>query len=192
MLARSIALLVLASGAAAACAHEYKPELEQPVGQTHTTAARVERPAAATSASAAPAAPAETQADAGAAVVCQLPDTLERAIHFDPGSAKLDPHADETLRRLAECLTTGPLAGNHVCITGYADPRGPSGYNYDLALARGYAVMRALQQYGVPASRIRVGSRGASESGGTGPGGWSRERHVEVDLGELCPDGAPP
>lgn len=118
---------------------------------------------------------------------CKLPDNAADAPHFDVGSAELRPSGEETLRRVSACLTTGPLAGRTVCITGYADPRGSAHDNYELALARAYAASHYLERFGVEPARTIVMSRGEKGEPGRTELRWTMDRRVEVDLAD-APD----
>lgn len=147
-----LAHALLAVTALAACA----PGGEAPVAES---------PAAAPVAAASDA-PAATSAPARPSV---LP------VFFQPWSADMDDRAEEALRELAaraKAHSTGRLL-----VVGYASPRGTGEANVLLSRLRARVVYDFLVEQGLPASRLRRASRGAT------PGMEDLEsRRVEVRL----------
>jgi peptidoglycan-associated lipoprotein len=115
-------------------------------------------------------------------MACNLPDQPEEAPRFDLDESQLQPQGEDILNRVASCLTTGPLAGKKVCITGFTDPRGSEEHNYKLGLARGYAAMHHLEEQGVRSEQTMVVSKGKTQATGKDEAGWAKDRRVEVDL----------
>jgi peptidoglycan-associated lipoprotein len=186
---RTIALALLL-GAFVGCARHATPPAQQPVSTTETTAAaapgpstneiRVDAPARVTITTTVEPAPAMRMA-------CNLPDEANEAPRFASRSIDLSPHDQEILHAIGVCLTTGPLAGKEVCITGYTDPRGATQQNYALGLARGYTAEHYLERFGVKPEQTSVASAGETKARGTDEAGWAKDRRVEIDLAD-APD----
>ncbi len=124
----------------------------------------------AASAAAAPAAPAPAPAPAG---IADLRTDRAFVVFFEPWSAAIQPPAMEGLERVAQIAREHPRQG--VLVVGYTDPRGSSQANRLLSQLRAQLVRDTLVEKGVPASRIRMISRGPT------PGFESVEsRRVEV------------
>ncbi len=191
---RTIAIPLLL-GAFVGCARHAAPAAppaQEPVSTTEITAGaapapstnantvRVEAPARVTVTTTVEPTPAVRMA-------CNLPDRPSESPRFDYRSIDLSPRDEDILHEVGVCLTTGPLAGKRVCITGYTDPRGPSDYNYGLGLARGYTAMHYLERFGVQPDQTAISSAGETKARGTDEAGWSRDRRVEIDLAD-APD----
>lgn len=109
-----------------------------------------------------------------------------RAASFDTGSAAIDPTSRDEVRALAERLAA--RGDVRVLVEGHTDPRPilpdlQARYedNHALGLARARAVESILVDAGVPADRIRLDSRAATEP----PGKGENPRRVELVL-EPC------
>lgn len=80
---------------------------------------------------------------------------LGSGVLFDSGKADLKPAALEMLNTVAEQMRTVP---NQVVVEGHTDNvpvrGGHYGSNWELAMARAYAVLRFFEQHGVPSSRL--------------------------------------
>lgn len=108
---------------------------------------------------------------------CKVP-ALEA--YFPFASAELaGPH--DNLDRLAECLTTGPLAGERLRLVGHTDPTGNETFNQRLGLWRARRVGEYLSKKGVHADRIQYESRGPKETSGD-PGRFATERRVDIQI----------
>jgi peptidoglycan-associated lipoprotein len=166
--------MTVALGASAGCSH-HRGNVKEPTGETYTTSSGATSPSVSSGA---------VQVTRPVRIACNLPDQPSEAPRFGFDSIDLRQRGENILHQVGVCLTTGPLAGKKVCITGYTDPRGTAAYNYDLGLARGYATMHYLEKFGVKPEQTLVGSRGASEARGTDEAGWAKDRRVEVDLAE--------
>jgi peptidoglycan-associated lipoprotein len=106
----------------------------------------------------------------------------DRAPKFDFDSTNLSSAEKEVLDQVAKCLTTGPLKGRSIKLTGRADPRGEQEYNMDLGENRATSVRKYLGGLGVSDNHMAVTSRGALDATGTDEGGWQKDRRVDVTL----------
>jgi outer membrane protein OmpA-like peptidoglycan-associated protein len=101
---------------------------------------------------------------------------------FDYDRAELLPEDRDVLEQIATCVTTGPLAGRAVTLTGRADPRGTAEYNLGLGARRADTVSAYLQRLGVPAARLQRTTRGALDASGADEASWRVDRRVDVTL----------
>jgi peptidoglycan-associated lipoprotein len=108
----------------------------------------------------------------------------ESDAYFSYNSAKVSSMADGLLAKLAECFTTGPLAGRTMKIVGHADPRGESEYNMTLGGRRSDNVSAALAKKGLPQGQMTTSSRGEIDATGEDEQGWAKDRKVEVFLAD--------
>jgi peptidoglycan-associated lipoprotein len=106
----------------------------------------------------------------------------DRAPKFDFDSSNLSSAEKEILDQVAKCLTTGPLKGRSVKLTGRADPRGEQEYNMDLGENRATSVRKYLAGLGVADNHMAVTSRGALDATGSDESGWQKDRRVDVTL----------
>jgi peptidoglycan-associated lipoprotein len=106
----------------------------------------------------------------------------DRAPKFDFDSSNLSSAEKEILDQVAKCLTSGPLKGKNVRLTGRADPRGEQEYNMDLGENRATSVRKYLAGLGVADTRMAISSRGALDATGTDEAGWLKDRRVDVTL----------
>lgn len=111
---------------------------------------------------------------------CQLPATPRVFFEFD--SADLDGRDVETLRRVATCLTEGPLRGHSIELVGRTDPRGADRYNELLGRSRAESVRDYLRGHGVPDSNMVVRVSGEGLADPLWPRGWSFDRRVDIRL----------
>ena len=86
------------------------------------------------------------------------------------------------LDKIAVCMTTGPLAGKRVKLTGRADPRGPEEYNLSLGAHRAHAVADYLVKENVHNADLNETSRGALDATGTDEETWAKDRRVDLAL----------
>lgn len=83
-------------------------------------------------------------------------------VQFRSDSARLEPHYQAQLQKLAGALTVfGDLT---VHLAGHADPRGSDRHNLDLSQRRVEAVRDYLQQQGVAGERIVTGASGERQA----------------------------
>ncbi len=99
---------------------------------------------------------------------------------FDSSSLSSDDQ--HLLGEVATCLTSGPLAGRTLALTGRADPRGSEAYNQSLGDRRASSVGGYLTQHGMSAANVNETSRGALDATGSDETGWMLDRRVDVDL----------
>jgi peptidoglycan-associated lipoprotein len=106
------------------------------------------------------------------------------AAYFDFDSSAIRGEIAGVLDAVAECLTTGPLAGRALRLVGHADPRGETTYNFGLGQRRAGNVADYLQQRGVPNERLTTSSRGEIDATGVDERSWQLDRKVEVLLAD--------
>ncbi len=155
--------------AAAGCSKNTKgPVMPPPAAQVEPTA---EAPVAAPA----------LRVDENIATACGL-DQHKTAPHFAYDSSALDSDARDTLTRIAQCFTTGPMQGRGLSLVGHTDPRGEIEYNMTLGAHRADAAKRFLTDLGVAGSRIQASSRGKLDATGDNEAEWALDRRVDVDL----------
>ncbi len=108
----------------------------------------------------------------------------ESEAYFAYNSAKVSSNADGLLIKLAECFTTGPLAGQKMNVVGHTDPRGDDEYNMTLGGRRADNLSAALSNKGLPAEQMSSTSRGETEAQGSDEKGWASDRKVELLLAD--------
>jgi outer membrane protein OmpA-like peptidoglycan-associated protein len=108
--------------------------------------------------------------------MCSGPDAFFK---FD--SSKPTPTDQPTMNVLLTCMTSGPLRGRNIRLTGYTDPRGTDEHNDVLGLSRAEKVKRFLVNGGIDRSRIETASMGA-EGARQAPRDWGNDRRVQVDI----------
>ena len=84
------------------------------------------------------------------------------------------------LDQVARCVTTGPLKGRTLRLTGRADPRGEQEYNMTLGSSRADAVARYLRALGVTSNQLTETSRGKLDATGTDEASWQLDRRVDI------------
>ena len=101
---------------------------------------------------------------------------------FDFDSSNLSSQERDILAQVAKCVTTGPLAGKSLKLTGRADPRGEQEYNMNLGEHRATSVRKYLVGLGVPDGHMGETSRGALDATGKDEAGWQNDRRVDISL----------
>ena len=101
---------------------------------------------------------------------------------FGFDSSRLRASAYDALAALAECVTSGPLAGQRLLIEGFTDPRGTRAYNESLGAARAHAVEEYLVGHGVLGSQLALVSHGESRAHDDLPMFWDFDRRVDISL----------
>lgn len=114
-------------------------------------------------------------------------ESVASAPKFAFDESDIQPDDRDVLAQVAQCLTTGPLKGQHVKLIGRADPRGTQEYNMALGARRSSSVMSYLEQSGVPSSQMTDTSRGELDATGTSPQDWHLDRRVDIDLVKSAP-----
>jgi peptidoglycan-associated lipoprotein len=161
----------------AACGHENAtppPAAPAPEAQTTITAAEMPRPAKQ-----------QGLVNVSDEILraCQVHfDDVDRAPKFDFDRSGLDASDRNVLDQIATCVTTGPLRGRTLLLTGRADPRGETEYNMVLGSYRSNAVGAYLQQLGVRAPQLSITSRGELDAKGTDEATWAIDRRVDITL----------
>lgn len=102
--------------------------------------------------------------------------------YFAFNSSAVESQSNEILRKLADCFTTGPLAGTLIQLVGHADPRGDNEYNMVLGGRRADNVKKALVRLGSKAEQLQTTSRGELEAMGTDEESWARDRRVQIEV----------
>lgn len=113
---------------------------------------------------------------------CGIVGKVEEAPKFDFDEHDLLPSEKDILNQVAKCLTTGPLKGRSVLLTGRADPRGEQEYNMALGSRRANAVFQYLASLGVAKDHMGQTSRGELDANGTDEASWRVDRRVDVTL----------
>ncbi len=175
MLKPSLVLACALTAACLGCASE-KPTVRaakhpSPVAKVETTSAEIPRPKP-------PAAEVNIAPDIRE--ICHIED-ISTAPKFDFDRYDLRLEARRPLEQLADCLTTGPLRGQHVVLTGRADPRGEDEYNMVLGSSRAASVGTYLRELGVPPASLRETSRGELDAIGVDEAGWTFDRRVDIE-----------
>ncbi len=116
--------------------------------------------------------------------LCHLEATSDRqaAPKFAFDEALLNKDDAIVLDKIADCLTTGPLAGRRVQLTGRADPRGTEEYNMSLGAKRAHGVGSYLEEHKVQGTHINETSRGSLDATGTDETTWAQDRRVDIAL----------
>jgi peptidoglycan-associated lipoprotein len=100
--------------------------------------------------------------------------------YFAFDSSHVDADDRRVLRQVATCFERGPLAGKRMRLVGHADPRGDDDRNMVLGMRRARSVERYLVDEGVERRNVDTSSRGAMDAQGTDPGGWAKDRRVDL------------
>ena len=109
-------------------------------------------------------------------------DNVQEAPKFDYDASSLEAADRDVLQTIAQCVTTGPLKGRHLELTGRADPRGTEEYNMGLGSRRAGTVREFLQRLGVGQGQLAQTTRGALDSSGTDESSWKLDRRVDITL----------
>jgi peptidoglycan-associated lipoprotein len=109
-------------------------------------------------------------------------DNVSQAPKFDYDAASLEPADRDVLQAIAQCVTSGPLKGRHLELTGRADPRGTEEYNMGLGSRRAGTVRDFLQHLGVGNGQLAQTTRGALDASGADESGWKQDRRVDITL----------
>ncbi|HWU85679.1 MAG TPA: OmpA family protein [Kofleriaceae bacterium] len=117
---------------------------------------------------------------------------LETAPRFHFNRAELLPEDRSVLEHVAQCVTTGPLQGRVIELTGRADPRGTEEYNLGLGARRAETVGTYLKRLGVPAAQLSKTTRGALDATGTDEASWRIDRRVDMKVTQRTSSAAAP
>ena len=158
---------------AAGCAH--KPTVEP--STTQTVASRP--PASATKA------PSDRRVGVSSDLerACKIVvGNVTDAPKFDFDDSSLLPEDRAVLDQVARCVTSGPLKGRALRLTGRADNRGTEEYNFALGAHRANTVERYLAALGVAAPRLHETSRGELDAKGNDDAARRSDRRVDIDI----------
>ncbi len=104
--------------------------------------------------------------------------------YFAFNSANIRDQDHKVLGQLATCFTSGPLAGRQMRLVGHADPRGDEDYNLVLGGRRADNVKGFIVKKGLDDGKVATTSRGEMDATGTDESSWSRDRRVDIVLGD--------
>lgn len=104
--------------------------------------------------------------------------------YFNFDSSVVLPTYQGTLRKLSDCFSTGPLMGRQMRLIGHADPRGDDEYNMLLGGRRANSVKDVIVAQGMNGAKIETSSRGEMDATGTEEQTWSKDRRVDILLGD--------
>ncbi|MBN1207802.1 MAG: OmpA family protein [Myxococcaceae bacterium] len=112
---------------------------------------------------------------------------MKDKILFSSGSVKINPEGQAALVKVAEALKD--VAGKIIRVEGHTDdvptdPKGPFPSNWELSTTRALAVLKLLQDKGVPADRLSAVGYGEHHpiSSNRTPQGKSQNRRIEIVL----------
>lgn len=168
----------LAAIFACGCSHEHRPVAEPvapaPVATTEVTSAAIPR---------------QVQVSPSVSVSddirkqCNLPlSNVSEAPKFAFDESDLDLGDYQLLQLISQCMTTGPLAGKSLQLTGRADSIGSGEYNLSLGARRSATVASYLQKFGADPSHLQQTSRGDLDASGTDPATRQQDRRVDITL----------
>ncbi|HEY1816990.1 MAG TPA: OmpA family protein [Kofleriaceae bacterium] len=109
-------------------------------------------------------------------------DNTQQAPKFDYDATSLEPADRDVLQAIAQCVTSGPLKGRRLELTGRADPRGTEEYNMGLGSRRAGTVRDFLQHLGVNHGQLAQTTRGSLDANGADENGWKQDRRVDITL----------
>lgn len=180
------AALALAVAPLVACADDQKPVVAPRGGTAQPTAS-----AAATGAPTSASAGGQKPDDDPSRSQINISEEIRKACgigndqaFFAFDSANVRAQDKSLLETLARCFTSGALKGREMRLVGHADPRGDSEYNMVLGQRRADSVKSVIVSVGMTADKANTTSRGAMDATGTDEAGWTRDRRVDVVLGD--------
>jgi peptidoglycan-associated lipoprotein len=103
---------------------------------------------------------------------------------YDFDRADLSEADRAVLAKLATCLTTGPLRGRSLQLTGRTDPRGEPQYNMVLGASRASGVADALASLGLDRGHLATTSRGELDATGNDEPSYRNDRRVDITLAQ--------
>lgn len=169
---KRLSLLVLL--VSAACSHDPKVKAPSPVAEAPAAKPTPAKPT--------PASPTVAVGD-DLAKQCSLKlGNTAAAPKFDYDTAELAASDRDVLQQIATCVTTGPLKGKKLELTGRADPRGTEEYNLGLGTRRSSSVKTYLERLGVGTGQLAETTRGALDATGTSEATWQTDRRVDITL----------
>jgi len=109
-------------------------------------------------------------------------DIRQPKAYFGLDSANLRVRAQNSLDKLATCVTQGALAGQKLKLEGHTDPRGTKSYNKELGRDRATAVGEYLTEHGVQKGQLDVVSHGEKYAHDENESFWDSDRRVDIRL----------
>lgn len=111
-----------------------------------------------------------------------------KPIHFDFDGAKLRAQDEAALKSNAIWIKANP--DSRIVIAGFADVRGPQGYNLALAQRRATSVRDYLVKQGVRPERLETATYGVTDPRCTqlNENCWARNRRVELLVKRAPPE----
>ena len=116
------------------------------------------------------------------AASCKLHLESPRAPRVAYDGAALLPADRALLEELAECVTTGVMAGRKLRLIGRSDPRGTDEHDLGLGEYRAKIVGDFLSRLGVPRSQLAETSQAEIGARGAKDGSWRSDRRVDISL----------
>ena len=111
-----------------------------------------------------------------------MPETLKIYFDFDKSKFTSDPQTDNSIIPLKAWLDKYPAAT--LSVIGHTDLVGTEDYNYNLGLKRARVTGKYLENKGIDASRLIIGSKGETEPAADylTPEGRAKNRRTEVSI----------
>jgi peptidoglycan-associated lipoprotein len=114
---------------------------------------------------------------------CNLPlSNIADAPKFAFDESDLDLGDYQMLQLIGQCMSSGPLAGKSLELTGRADSIGAGEYNLALGARRSSTVASYLQKFGADPTHLQQTSRGDLDASGTDPAARQLDRRVDITL----------
>jgi outer membrane protein OmpA-like peptidoglycan-associated protein len=126
--------------------------------------------------------PLTREADSLMQLKASMPADLLIHFEFNGTKFKADPQTDDKVTGLKTWLEKYPQS--MLLVTGHTDLVGTTEYNYELALKRAKIVGSYLEEKGIPAGRMTIGSKGETEPAGDylTPEGRAVNRRTEIKV----------
>lgn len=161
-----------------ACSHERKPAAEPvaqaPVATTEITSASIPRQVQVSP---------NVNVSSEILQQCKIPlNSVSEAPKFAFDESDLDLGDYQMLQLIGQCVSTGPLKGQSLALTGRADSTGTEEYNMSLGARRSATVATYLQRFGVKDNQLKETSRGSLDATGTDPASRQTDRRVDITL----------
>lgn len=157
-----------------ACHHDPKVKAPAPVAEAPAAKPAPAKPT--------PASPAVAVDDSLAKQCALKLGNTAAAPKFDYDTSELEASDRDVLQQIATCVTTGPLKGKKLELTGRADPRGTEEYNLGLGNRRATSVKSYLERLGVSTGQLGEKTRGDLDATGNDETTWQTDRRVDITL----------
>ena len=123
----------------------------------------------------------------GTVIVASKPPTVMLPVYFEFDSSELRPDARLLLKKVSQAMNAD-LGIYRFAIEGHTDGQGSESHNRYLSLRRAESVASALEETGVPESRLQVVAWGPSKPVASNDTHEGRHRNRRVEIKNL---GAP-